>query len=141
LNAFVIGTKLQFITGDILRITEIFECGVLLWATLVGALSVLILNHMYDFDSTITNNFIIVKMLSILYYLTMIFFGNMLNISYYNGIGGTFLILCGMHLEFSILSKVNSGNKIIMLLIIFVNLYSIQMLIKLYPEYWILNIN
>lgn len=143
LNIIMIFTKIGFITGNFVKYAQIFETGIILWGTLVGSISMLVLSTIseYEMHATLEKNnfvkFILIHIITGLCYLGIIFVGNMLNISSYKSIGGTFLVLFGLDIERITLKKFSNGHYTIFLFIVLVNLYMIRHLIGLYPEYFI----
>ena len=78
--------KTGFITGPFVKYAQIFETGIFLWATLVGAISMLILYTLIEYNLYVkthlgnTLQFITFTTLTGIYYLGIIFIGNMMNI-------------------------------------------------------------
>lgn len=140
LNAIMLFVKTGFITGNFVKYAQIFESGIFVWATLVGSLSMLILTKLFEFNnfaSKTSVEFVMMNIVTTLYYLGIIFFGTILNISGYKSIGGTFLVLFGLDMERCILRKFSNGNTTIALFIVLVNLYMVKELIGMFPEYCI----
>ncbi|QKF94045.1 hypothetical protein QKU48_gp0587 [Fadolivirus algeromassiliense] len=140
LNSFMIGLNNGFITGDIVGYTKVFDTGVFFWGSLVGSIAMLILSdewYLIYRKQTDVGLFIIMQILMGIYCLTMMYFGNIMNIASYKSIGGTFLVLWGLDLEKTILKKIGTGHLTIALAIVLANLWYIKQLISWYPEYCI----
>lgn len=140
LNGFMIGIASEAITGDIVRYAQVFETGVYFWGSFVGSIAMLILSdeHYIIYKKNYSIDiFVGMQIFMALYCLGMMYFGNMLNITSYKSIGGTFLVLWGLDLERTILRKFGSGHLTITSGIIIANLWFIKQLINWYPEYCI----
>jgi hypothetical protein len=141
LNAFMLLIKTGFIEGKIVLATGPFETGIYFWATFVGLVAMLIQSdeHYLDYHQMYNIGLFAVLQFSMaIYCLALMFLGSMLNIASYQNLGGTFMVLWGLDLERTILTKFKSGNRTIFLLIILANLYLLKQLITLYPEYFII---
>lgn len=140
LNAFMVGVNCGFITGNITQYTKVFETGVYFWGTFVGSLAMLICSdeHYMSFKKRDDfGSFMMMQILSAVYYLGLMYLGNILNITSYKTIGGTFLVLWGLDLEWTVLRKMGTGHVTVALGIVLVNLYILKQLIGWYPEYCI----
>jgi len=140
LNIIMLGVKTGFITGNITNYTDVFETGVYFWGSFVGSLSLLIMSDEFylRYNNIFTTNlFILMQSIMAVYCYALMYFGNVLYISSYRSIGGTFLVLWALDMEKTILQKMGNGYMTIILLIVLVNLYYIKQLITWYPEYCI----
>jgi len=134
LNIFMLWIKIGFISGRITIYATVFETGIYFWGSIVGSVAILILSNLYRTDRIVmVAQIMCVQILTAVYYLGMIYIGNILSISNYKAIGGTFLVLWSLDLERTILQKYNRENRIIMLSIVLANLYIVKQLITLYP--------
>lgn len=140
LHGFMIGMNTGFITGNVTYYAKIFETGVYFWGSLVGSIAMLIMSdeiylvYRNQYDAGL---FMVMQVLMAVHCLAMMYFGNMLNITSYKSIGGTFLVLWGLDFERTILKKMGSGHLTIALVIVLVNLWFVKQLISWYPEYCI----
>ncbi len=134
LNAIMVGIKCEFITGPILKYTQIFDSGIYFVGTFVGCLSLLIRSGMLQMGDS---NILLTQLSMFSYCLTLMYIGSVLYVDSYKSIGGTFLVLWGMDMEQYLLRKISSGNKTIMCGIALATLYVIKQLSVLYPEYCI----
>jgi hypothetical protein len=140
LNGFMIGTASGLITGNILEYSKIFETGVYFVGSFVGSIAMLILSDEYYIMRKKNYNigvFLLMQMLMGLYCFGMMYFGNILNITSYKSIGGTFFVLWGLSIERTVLQKLGTNYMTIILGIVLVNLWFVKQLINWYPEYCI----
>ena len=114
---------------------SVFETGILFWSTLVGSIAMLILRS--EYYATKTFEYIQMQILMAIYCFGLIYFGNILWISSFKSIGGTFLVLWGLDLERYVLSKFSRGYLIMTLAVVLINLYGVYQLIINYREYCI----
>lgn len=137
LNLIFIALQIKFVEGNISLYASVFQTGVYFWGTLVGSFALLIMSdETYLYLKQAYNiKFFIMQVVMSLYCFSLMYFGNILYISAFKNIGGTFLVLWGLNLEKTILRKFNTGVKTIMLFVILSNLYVIKYLITTYPEY------
>ncbi|XWV26426.1 hypothetical protein QJ857_gp0643 [Tupanvirus soda lake] len=142
LNSIMIMSKIGFVTGNVVAYLNIFETGIYFWATLVGALAMLILSdeyyHKYTYGVQYNNLFyLIMQLIMAIYCLALMFLGNIFYITFYQGIGGTFLVLWALDVERTFLEKFRRGSTTVLLFIILTNLYLIKQYVSRYPEYFI----
>jgi hypothetical protein len=140
MNLFMIGVRVDFITGNITKYSDIFETGVYSWGSLVGGVAMLILSDEYYtvyYRKWNYGGFFLMQVVAAAYYLGMLFFGNLLDISSYKSIFGTFLVLWGLDLERVVLEKFSKKSLTGALFIVLVNLWGLKQLIVTYPEYCI----
>lgn len=121
----------------------VFENGIVFWATLVGAVSVLILSSEFylvtlskDYTLTSTKYFLS-QLIILVYCLSLIYFGNLLYITSYTNIGGTFMLLWVIDVEYAVLSRFKTESLTGISFITLLNLYVIIKVITLYPEYFL----
>ena len=144
LNTIMIFVKAGFITGNVTAYLNIFDTGIYFWATLVGAVAMLVMSDEYYIKQKYDNAddraliFIITQFMMVIYCLALIYLGNVFYITSYQGIGGTFLVLWALDIERTFLQKFKQGSTTIFLFIILVNLYCIKQYITWYPEYFII---
>jgi hypothetical protein len=142
LNTFMLMIKTGYLTGIATYHMSIFETGIYFWASFVGAIALLIMTDEYYLQYRYCNEykpslFFVIQALMGFYCIIMMYIGNILYITSYQGIGGTFFVLWLLDMERRFLMKFKRGSVSILLLIILANLYIVKQLISWYPEYFI----
>lgn len=140
LNTCVVSSK---ITKTPIQQLGVFETGIEFWGTLAGSIAMLIVSSdLYwtlrsKSDTDHFTKFLVSKMILVVYCLALMFFGNLFYISSYTSMGGTFLFLCGIDIEYTVLKEFKTQSLTGVTAVIFVNLYIFKQLITYYPEYFL----
>jgi hypothetical protein len=133
----------------------VFETGVFFWGTLVGSVAILIMSDKHyisyhanklrtnDYnasnrEASIMAQFIMMQMIMVIYCFSLMFFGNMLYISSYTSIGGTFMVLWALDMQRTIMKILGVNWTTVWLGMCLANLYALKQFITFYPEYCLL---
>lgn len=131
--------KTNVIRTDYPEKVALFENGALFFGSFIGHLSFLIMTDRYYCKYyNMSDTYIVRQFLMVMLCLTTLYFGNVLNISTFNSIGGTFLVLWLLDIEFHICSDIFINNILIGLAIIGVNLYLFRYFILNFRDYFII---
>lgn len=113
-------------------VIDVYSSGITFWATLVGLIGLLILQSEYR-----TKNHGLMKVITFMTCLTLMWAGNVMYISSYKNLGGTFMTLFILDIQREMLSIMRS-HLMLYLLIMSINLYALREVVKHNPEYFII---
>jgi hypothetical protein len=126
------------------QILDLFENGCLFFGTFIGLLSILIMSDEYYCRSHICRNYqdyrtvyYVMQLLMLASCLSCLYFGSIFNLAIMKGIGGTFLVLFLLDMEYHFLKQFRTGSLTGILFVLAVNLYALRYYILNYREYFI----
>lgn len=136
----VAGFLISKCTGNYYDQVQVFETGALFWGTFNGLLAMLIMsdkNYMYYRKIYSPEMFMFMQMFMLASCLLTMYFGTVLSITQMMGIGGTFLVLWMLDLEYLILSNLGSGSLVGSSFVCMVTLYGLYYYMTHFPQYFI----
>ena len=121
----------------------VFESAVFSWATIVGAVAMLIQSNEFYLKYRYGNNYakdlyLRAQIVMVVYCLLLLYLGNVLYITSYLSIGGTIMFLWALDLQRALHDMFKNKSTTIILLILLGNLYGLYRFTRTYPQYFIL---
>lgn len=138
---FYMALKTGIIQTEYIHIIELFENGCLFFGTFIGLLSMLIIADKYYhynyYYYTNPYDYYFKQVIMIILYTTCIYFGLIFNLQTMKSLGGTFMVLHFLDMEYHYLSQFRTGNLTGSLFVLAANIWLIRHYILYYREYFI----
>ena len=119
---------------------NLFENGALFFGSFIGLLSMLIMSDKYycTWSHRTHEMYILMQFFMVASCLVTLYFGNVLQIATLNSVGGTFLVLWLLDMQYHLFAMFGKDSLLIILAVVGVNLYGIRYFILHHRDYFIL---
>ena len=142
-SVVLVGTFLMLQTGvlktDFPNKVALFENGSLFFGSFIGLLSMLIMSDRYYCSLVGRTNemYVLMQFFMVGTCLVTLYFGNVLNITTLNSVGGTFLVLWLLDMQCHMFNALSPNSLLLALAMIILNLFGLRYFIMNYRDYFI----